>query len=169
MAEAISAAGEALRASASFAGGKFVITIGTDSIEVAKEVCKTAGKVAVGLGALYAGYSLLKPLIDAAVTKSVGGKRDDQDVRDIRPGCLHVELHCFTDERFLEVLADYESGRMKERLKEELSQVGIKVDGLWVKIENLEEVNETKEAINKRYIIKFSIITNASQRWNESV
>ena len=151
MAEAFSVAGEALRASASFTGGKFVITIGTDNVEVAKVFLKTTGKVALGLGALYAGYSLLKPLIDAAVTRSFGGERNDQDVRDIRPGCLHVELHCFTDERFMEVLAAYESGRMKERLCEELLQVGIKVEGLRMKIENRKEVNKTKEAIKNRY------------------
>ncbi|XP_028413803.1 nephrocystin-3-like [Dendronephthya gigantea] len=152
MAEAFSVTGEAFRATASVTGRKIVITIGTDNVEVAKEVCKTVTKLGLGLGALYAGYSLLKPLIDAAVTKALGGKRDDQDARDIRPGCLHVELHCFTDERFLEVLADYESGRMKERLQEEFSLVGIKVEGLKVKIDNMEEVKVTKKAIEKRCI-----------------
>ena len=146
--------GEALRASASFTGRKLVIAISTDNVEVAKEVCKTVTKLGLGLGALYAGYSLLKPIIEGAVIKALGGERKDQDARDIRPGCLHVELHCFTDERFVEVLADYESGRMKERLQEELSQVGIKVEGLKVKIENMVEVVETKKAINARYMIK---------------
>ncbi len=41
--------------------------------------------------------------------------------------------------------------KMKERLQKEFSQVGIKVGGLKVEIENMEEVNEIKEAINKRY------------------
>jgi hypothetical protein len=40
---------------------------------------------------------------------------------------------------------------MKERLQEEFSQIGIKVEGLKVEIENMVEVNETKEAINNRY------------------
>jgi hypothetical protein len=40
-------------------------------------------------------------------------------LHDIKPGSLHVLLCCFTDERFLEVLADYESGRIKERLQKE--------------------------------------------------
>jgi hypothetical protein len=40
---------------------------------------------------------------------------------------------------------------MKERLQEEFSQIGIKVEGLKVEIENMVEVNETKEAISKRY------------------
>jgi hypothetical protein len=53
-----------------------------------------------------------------------------------------------TDERFLEVWTDNESGNMKERLQEEFSQSGIEVEEL--KIENLEEVIETKKAIESR-------------------
>jgi hypothetical protein len=44
----------------------------------------------------------------------------------------------------------YESGKMKERLQEEFSQSGIEVEGLKIEIENLEEVNETKRAIESR-------------------
>ena len=131
-------------------GGDFFIDISTDNAEVAldvvKEVCKTATK----LSALYVGYKLPRPVVEGAVKKALGGERNDQEVRDIKPGSLHILLHCFTDERFLEVLSDYESGRMKERLQEEFSQAGIKVEGLKVKTENMEEVNETKMAINKR-------------------
>ena len=131
-------------------GGDFFIDISTDNAEVAldvvKEVCKTATK----LSALYVGYKLLRPVVEGAVKKAFGGERNDQEVRDIKPGSLHVLLHCFTNKRFLEVLSDYESGRMKERLLEEFLQVGIKVEGLKVKIENMEEVNKTKMAINKR-------------------
>ena len=130
-------------------GGDFFIDISTDNAEVAldvvKEVCKTATK----LSALYVGYKLLRPVVEGAVKKALGGERNDQEVRDIKPGSLHVLLHCFTNKRFLEVLSDYESGRMKERLLEEFLQVGIKVEGLKVKIENMEEVNKTKMAINK--------------------
>ena len=144
---------------------KTVTTLGEVTRDVARDVCKTVttlGEVArdvardacitaVSLGALYLGYKLVRPLIETAVKRGLGGERDDQEVRDIRPGSLHVLLHCFTDERFLEVLADYESGKMKERLQEEFSQIGIKVEGLKVEIENMVEANETKEAINKRY------------------
>ena len=156
-------AGKAL--SVTVAGGAFLININTDDVQVARDVCKTitevakstqdvaryVGITAVSLGALYLGYKLARPLIETAITRGLGGERDDQEVRGIRPGSLHVLLHCFTDERFLEVLADYESGRMKERLQEEFSQIGIKVEGLKVEIENMVEVNETKEVINKRY------------------
>ena len=119
---------------------------GKTAVEVTKQVCGTAVK----LGALYTGYSLLKPLIAGAVKKALGGERDDQDVPDFKPGSLHVLLCCFTDERFLEVLADYESGRIKERLQKEFSEVGIEVEGMTVEIENMEEVEKTRAAIKKR-------------------
>ena len=133
-------------------GGEISINISTDKVEVAIEVLKVVGKGAAALGALYVGYELLKPVVNAAVKKALGGERDDQGDPDIGAGSLHVRLHCFTDERFLEVLADYESGRMKERLREEFSKAGIKVEGLKAEIENMAEVNETKEAINNRYM-----------------
>ncbi len=150
MAGSISEVGKAL--SAGGAGnipgvGDFSFKISTDNVEVVRELCKTA----ITLGALYTGYKLIKPLIDVAVKRALGGERDDQEVQGIEPGSLHVQLHCFTEERFLEVLADYESGRMKERLLEDFSLVGIRVEGLKVEIENMVEVNKTKEAINKRY------------------
>ena len=156
-------AGKAL--SVTVACGAFLININTDNVQVARDVCKTitevgestrdvaryVGITAVSLGALYLGYTLVRPLIETAVTRGLGGERDDQEVRDIRPGSLHVLLHCFTDERVLQVLADYESGRMKQRLQKEFSHIGIKVQGLKVEIENMAEVNKTKEGINKRY------------------
>jgi hypothetical protein len=132
----------------------------TDNVEVVDLLCTAGvtvaalyarrGTTSITLGTLFLVYKFAK-LITDAVVKAFGGPRDDQEVRDIREGSLLVELHCFTDERFLEVLADYESGEIKKRLEEEFSQVGIKVEGLKVEIENLAEVNETKEAINKRY------------------
>ena len=148
MAGSLWEAGKALVVSVSATpGGPFSINISTDNVQVAKEVCRTV----TTLGALYFGYKLMKPLIEGAVNKGLGGERDDQEVRGIRPGSLHVQLHCFTDKRFLEVLADFESGRMKERLQDGFSQVGIKVEGLKIEIENMVEVKETKEAINMRY------------------
>ena len=152
MAGSLLEAGKALVFSVSSKpGGEISINISTDNVEVAIQALKVVGKTATTLGALYVGYELMKPLIKAAVKKALGGERDDQGDPDIKPGSLHVKLHCFTDERFLEVLADYESGRMEEHLQEEFSHVGIKVEGLKVKIENMEEVNETKKAMNERY------------------
>jgi hypothetical protein len=140
--------------------------LGGTAVGVAKELGGTAVKLsgpAVTLGAIYAGYRLLSPLIDVAVKRAFGGEREDQNVEDIEPGSsLHVLLRCFTDKRFLEVLADYESGRIKERLQEEFSQIGIKTEGLKVEIENMEEVNKIKAAINKRYKNNYQTHTKKS-------
>ena len=127
-------------------GGDLSFIISTDSTEVVKDLCCTAVK----LGAMYATYHLVKPLIDAAVAKALGGnERDDQEVLEIRPGCLHVLLRCLTDKRFLEVLEDYESGKIKQRLEEEFLKAEIKTKGLKIKIENVKEVEERRSAITE--------------------
>ena len=122
-------------------GRELLIDISTDSM-----IVERLGTTTITLGALYVGYEVGKRLIDFVIRKALG-----EGVKDTTPGFLQPQLHCSTDKRFLEVLTDYESGNMKERLKEEFSQAGIKVKGLKVEIENKEEVNEKKEAIKKRY------------------
>jgi hypothetical protein len=109
-----------------------------------------AGTTVVTLGAIYTRYKLFKLLIDAATKNGVGGERGDQNV-EIREGSLHVRVRCFTNERFLEVWEDYESGRIKERLQKEFSYIGIEVKGLKIEIENMKEVKKTKADIMKRY------------------
>ena len=148
MSEPFSGAGEALRATITgeIAGGKISITIGSNNVQAVRDVCIAA----VSLGALYVGYQLIARKIDGAVKKALGGERDDQGDPDIKPGSLHVRLHCYTGKRFLEVLADCKYGKMKKRLQKEFSQAGIEVEGLKVEIENM-EVSETKEGITKRY------------------
>ena len=135
-------------------GGKILVHISTDNIEVAKELCKLGGYVGLGIGAVTLGtlfgYKFLKPVIEHAVKVVLGDERDDQDVEEIRPGSLHVLLHCLTDERLLELLEDFESGKIKERLLQEFSLAGIEVKGLKIEIENMKEVNEIKAAIKKR-------------------
>ena len=157
MAESISevtkAAGPIFQAGFTWSDMSF--NISANSIEVVKEICGTAVKLsAVGtigtIGAIY-GYPLLKTLIDAAVAKAFGGdERDDQEIREIRPGSLYVLLRCFTEARFLEVLEDYESGKIKQRLEEEFLNVGIKTTELVVEIKNMKEVEERKVAIKER-------------------
>ena len=88
--------------------------------------------------------------MDGAVGRGLGGERDDQEVRDIKPKCIHVFLRCHTDKRFLEVLEDFKSGRMKERLKMEFFNITIETEGLTVEIENIEEVEERAADIKKR-------------------
>ena len=132
--------GKALHASVSW-GGSILITISSDSAQSVRDLCITA----VSLGALYAGYKLLAKSLDGAVSRGLGGERDDQEVRDIKPGSLRVLLHCFTDQRFLDVLEDFECGRMKKRLEKEFLEIGIQLEGLKVEIDNIEEVRKRKE------------------------
>ena len=146
-------AGPALHAGLE-SGGNFSFIMETDNVEVAEEICRDAGYVAIEvttLGVLH-GYRLIRQRIEDVVDKVFGNDREDQQIRRIVPGSLHVDLHCLTDERFFELLRDYESGGIKERLQKEFTEVGIKVEGLNVAIENMEEVNEIKAAINERYM-----------------
>ena len=103
------------------------------------------GVTAVTLGALYTQSDGKAEKIKAAITLALGGERPDQKVKETKPGSLHVLLECFTDKRFLEVVDDVESGRLKERLEKEFLNIEIKVDGLQVEIENMEEVKQRKK------------------------
>ena len=147
MAESLAEAGKVAQAMAgqaigvSFTGGSFSFTFISNSAESVKYVCITA----VTLGTVYAGYRLIARAIDGAISRGLGGERDDQEIRDIKPGSLRVLLHCFTDQRFLEVLKDFERGTMKDRLEKEFLEIGIKLKGFKVEIDNIEEVKERKE------------------------
>ena len=111
------------------------------NVQSVRDVCLTA----VTLGAFYTKYDLEAKRIDAATILALGGERDDQKTKEIKPDSLRVLLECFTDKRFLEVVDDVESGRLKERLEKEFLNIEIKVEGLQVEIENMEEVKEWKE------------------------
>jgi hypothetical protein len=121
-------------------GGNISFIIHTDNIEVTRKLREFVGDGTLRIGVtalgLLFGCRWIKPLIEDAVREVFGRNRDDQEVM-IRPGSLHVLLHCFTDERFREVVKDYESGGIKERLQKEFSQVGIEVVGLKVEIEKM--------------------------------
>ena len=140
---------QTLRATLKYsAGGDIEFTISASGVEVVRDVCVTV----VTLGALYTGYKLLKPLISDAVTTAFGGERNDQEIRNIRSGSLIVLLHCSTDERFLEILEDYESGKLKERLKKEFLTINFHFKEMKVQILNQDEVNQTKDIIGQRCV-----------------
>ena len=140
---------QTLRATLKYSlGGDIEFTISTSGVEVARDVSVTV----VTLAALYTGYKLLKPLISDAVTTAFGGERDDQEIRNIRSGSLIVLLHCTTDERFLEIMKDYESGKLKERLKKEFLKINFHFKEMKVQILNQDEVNKTKDIIGQRCV-----------------
>ena len=149
LAEAAEEAAEGIGKIAVDVGGKILFTISSISAKAVGDVCTTAVK----LGAIYAGYKLIAKAIDGAVSRGLGGERDDQEIRDIKPSSLHVVLHCFTDQRLLEVLDDFESGRIKESLEKEFSEIGIEVEGLKVEIDNVEEVKKRKEQMYGGFVL----------------
>ena len=151
--------------------GDMSFVISTDSTEVAKELCDStvklgtiaavssigalrrigAARAIATIGVIYL-YPRVRPIVNGAVISAFGGnKKGEQEVTEIKPGCLHVLLRCFTEARFLEVLEDYESGRITQRLEEEFLKAGIKNKGLKVEIDNMEEVQKRKRAIQERY------------------
>ena len=154
LAGAVKEAAEGIGKVAVDVGGKILFTIGSISDRTVTKLCITAGVsyTVVKLSTIYAEYKLKAKQIDAAISRGLGGERDDQAIRDIRTGCLHVLLHCFTDQRLLEVLEDFESGRMKERLEKEFSKIGIEVEGLKVEIDNIEEIMKRKEQMYVAFV-----------------
>ena len=155
MAESVSDAGKGLTVVALTAttGGDFSISISSESVQGAENLVGIVCVTAVACFGLYAVYQLRKAEIDAAVKIALGGNRSDQEIVDTKEGSLVVVLHCKTDGRFLEILEDYETGRMRERFEREFSKIeGIKVHGLKVEISNMDEVMKTKEDIKKRYV-----------------
>ena len=141
---------EAFRATASRpAGGGLSIMISCNRA-VVRDILVAGSVAAISLGGIYAAHSVWSRKMDDAVKGGLGGEREDQRVDRIEPRCLHVILRCFTDERFFEVLKDYESGIMRDRLLKEFTNIHIEVEALVVKIENWEEVQERKFAICQR-------------------
>ena len=130
-------------------GGYFKLAITTESVKV----IRPAGNKVNTLGDVYADDDLLKQRLETGVRRGLQDGRDDQEVQEVKPGdSLHVSLYCKTDERFLEVLKDYKSEIMRERLENELSQIKeISICGLKVEITNMDEVQETAELIKMRY------------------
>ena len=93
-----------------------------------------------------------KILLGAAIFRTAHAiKQNAGEIRDIVAGCLQCEVRCFTEDIFLEVLRDHETGMIKKRLEEEYVKAGYEMTGLEVKIQNSEEVERTKTAIKKRY------------------
>ena len=90
------------------------------------------------------------PKVDEKLSTSLGGEGKDHEVKNVTEGSLRVLLHCYTEERLLKIYDDFKSGKTKERLEMEFLTIGIKTEGLEVKIENIGEVEEKVFAIRKR-------------------
>ena len=116
------------------------------------EINSTAAAVGVGveavsLAAIYFNSERIGRKIKDAFERAFGGDRDDRDVGDINRGSLLIDVHCHTAESFLQFLEDYESGKVKKDLKEELLKIEIVVEDLSIKIKNEKEVEEHKNKL----------------------
>ena len=135
-------------ASSSF--GRIIwISFNSDNVQMAGG--ETINLNGARLQDIYCKNKIVKQLLDGVVLKVLDSARNDQEVQNINSEYPRVLVQCFTDERFVEVLADYDSGRMKNRLEEEFLKIGLDVQELQIVIENQEEVNVRKARILSRY------------------
>ena len=142
--------------------GEIEFTLKADNVEVPNEMYRAAGYAALSLAALY-GVPYFKSLFEGAIQRVFDAA--DQGIHSIFPGSLHVVLHCFTAKRFLEVLDEYESGKIQQRLEKEFSDLSIKVTGLTVEIENIKEVKKRKKAIEtEKYDMNIRLNIRSSVR-----
>ena len=122
------------------------INIQTNSILVALVISGTVG--GLSFAAMYFGLDIIRRReARDAIDRGLRGKRDDIEVDDPKRGSLLVDLHCRTAESFLQFLEDYESGKVKKDLKEELLKIEIEVEELCIKMRNEKEVEEHKKKL----------------------
>ena len=128
-------------------GGNISFSVDSDNVQMAGGVVLNIN--GTKLRDIYRSEKSVTQLMNKVVLNVLGGVRYDQDVENINAEYLHVQVHCHTDERFLEVLADCESGNMASRLVEEFLQIGLNIKNLRVVIENMYEVKVKKARIRR--------------------
>ena len=133
----------------SSSGGTISISFNSDSVQMTGSQYIHINRAK--LREIYSSNKTFTQSIDGVVLKVLGGVRNDQEVKNISPGYLHVLVQCYTDERFIEVLADYDSGKMQNHLQDEFVKIGLDVQEPKIKIDNLKEVNVQRAKILNRY------------------
>ena len=141
------------------AGVVTIVWLKIDSIpltEVARGVGIGIGiGIGIAAGAALASHWMTNPqntegaIRNALERPAPGAHALDPQVEEIRRGSLLVKLRCHTPQSFLQFVSDYESQKVKQRLEEELSNVGF-TEGLTITIENKEELEEQKKKL--RYV-----------------
>ena len=126
-----------------------MVQIVTDNVQVARElgdVATTFRRTAITLGALYTGYSLMRPLVETAVQNALGrGLNED------------------IGEPETESLPDHNSEIVQQRLQDELAKVGLQVKGLKLKIEDLDEKMETSKKETESWEWKETSLTHRNK------
>ncbi|XP_028397129.1 ankyrin-3-like [Dendronephthya gigantea] len=99
---------------------------------------------------LYSCEKIQPSVFHEALKRGFGVKTNDQKFGEIKPACLLVPLYCSSNEKFLEVLDDFESGRLKERLLEAFSQFRDEIKMMEIELMKMEEVNKMKDDIKRK-------------------
>ena len=108
-----------------------------------------AGVAAAGLYVFYSNDSTRERITSTLrnIFEGFVGRRIDPEILRIFEGSLRVILRCYSLQSFLQFLDDYETGRVKERLNEEFSKIGI--DNVNLEIANEEEIKEKKKNLGR--------------------
>lgn len=136
--ESVKAAGEVVRAALD-------MTLSTPffSISLKVENPILAGIISVGALSLGAFYLANKRSAERAVRNALEVRNKagvvDPQVRNSEQGSLLVDLHCHSEQRFLEFVKDFEDEKVKHRLEEEFAKIGFR-GNLLVTIRNVDEV-----------------------------
>jgi len=145
--EGANMAGQALRAalelSASASTSGFSVTVKIDNAIL-------AGLVSVGALSLGAYYLANRRPVENAVRNGLELRNEagvvDPEVRNIEEGSILVELHCHSENSFIQFVEDFEMKKVKYRLEEEFTKIGFQGQ-LRVTIENADEVYKKVEVI----------------------
>lgn len=121
-----------------------------------------AAGVGIGVAAARAGKGIGKffskhpELVRRSVQKAfeVTGRK----VASVKPKCILVELHCYTEESFRSFMEDFKAGKVQERLNKEFENSGYIGEELEVTITNYEEACKFLEQIS-RYAVALHLLS----------
>jgi len=145
--EGANVAGQALKSvlelSASASTSGFSVTIKIDNAIL-------AGIVSVGFLSLGAYYLANRRPVENAIRNGLEIRNEagvvDPEVRSIGEGSILVELHCHSENSFIQFVDDFETEKVKDRLEEEFAKIVFQVQ-LRVTIENADEVYKKVEVV----------------------
>ena len=138
--EGANVAGEAVRAALELS-----VSATTTGFSVSLKIDNTilAGLVSVGALSLGAYYLANRRPVENAIRNGLEIRNDagvvDPEVRNIEEGSILVELHCYSEQSFIQFVEDFEAKKVKQRLEEEFTKIGFQGQ-FCVTIENADEV-----------------------------
>ena len=121
-----------------------------------------AAGVGIGVAAARAGKGIGKffskhpELVRRSVQKAF--EVTGREVASVKPKCILVELHCYTEESFRSFMEDFKAGKVQERLNKEFENSGYIGEELEVTITNYEEACKFLEQIS-RYAVALHLLS----------